>query len=198
MNNVSEIYGRVIEGLRKEDVKTLNKTAKKVDDITKRVKYVKDHINVIVEKLREESIDSGYYFVQVVDYLREMVHSIEFIVKPALNHVDNNHKPLIKEQFAELEEIKQKLELIIDEIKKSIQLDDFSNEGKVIQLVEDYRATIESIRKKQIVRVKKKVVGTKNSILYFDIISESKNIGFHMLNLYKSQRDFVNRKNTTI
>ena len=198
LNNVSEIYGKVIEGLKKEDVKSLNKTAKKVADITKKVKYVKDHINVIVEKLREESIDSGYYFVQVIDYLREMVHSIEFIVKPALNHVDNNHKPLIKEQFQELAEIRQKLETIIKEVKRSIELDDFSNEGKVLQLMEDYRNTIESIRKKQIVRVKKKVVGTKNSILYFDIISESKNLGFHILNLYKSQRDFVKRKNESL
>ena len=195
LNNVTDVYGKVIVALRNEDVKGLSKMDKKVRDMTKRVKYVKDHINQIVDKLREESIDSGYYFVQVVDYLREMVHSVEFIVKPSLEHVDNNHKPLINEQFEELEEIKSKLQIIINEVKRSIENDDFSNQEKVFELVENYKTTIEVVRKKQIVRVKNKIVGTKNSILYFDIINESKNLGFHILNLYKSQRDFVIYKN---
>ena len=37
--------------------------------------------------------------------MREMLHSISFIVGPALEHVENNHKPLLKEQIEELREL---------------------------------------------------------------------------------------------
>jgi Na+/phosphate symporter len=195
LNMVIEIYGKVIKGLEKEDVKSLKQTKKQVSEITERVKYVKDHINVIVEKLREDSVESGYYFVQVIDYLREMVHSIEYIVKPAFNHVDNNHKPLIKAQIDELNEIKTKLNILINEVASSIKHNDFSNQEKVLELLDNYKVTVDMIQKNQIKRVKNNVVGTKNSILYLDIINESKNLGFHIINLYKSQRDFVNFKN---
>ncbi len=194
LERVTEVYGKVIDGLKNEDIKSLKKTQRKVQEMTEKVKYVKDHINVIVEKLREDSIESGYYFVQVVDYLREMVHSIEYIVKPAYNHVDNNHKPLKPEQIKELQEIKTKLEILIAAVSQSIRNNDFSNQEQVLELLENYRVTVEAIRKNQIKRVKNNVVGTKNSILYFDIINESKNLGFHIINLYKSQRDFVNYK----
>jgi Na+/phosphate symporter len=195
LDRVIVIYGEMIEGLKKDDIKSLKKTKKSVAEMTTKVKYVKDHINSIVEKLREDSIESGYYFVQVIDYLREMVHSIEFIVEPAYNHVDNNHKPLIPEQLEELNEIKEKLKILINQVSGSIRNNDFTNQEKVLELLENYRITVDTIRKNQIKRVKNNVVGTKNSILYFDIINESKNLGFHIINIYKSQRDFVIYKN---
>jgi phosphate/sulfate permease len=198
LETVLKTYEKVVAGLKNEDIKSLKNTNKAVGEMTEKVKYVKDHINVIVDKLREDSIESGYYFVQVIDYLREMVHSIEYIVKPALNHVDNNHKPLINQQIEELNMILEKLELLISAVSESIKNNDFSNQDITIQLLEDYRSTIEQIRKNQIKRVKNNIVGTKNSILYFDIINESKNLGFQIINLYKSQRDFVIYRNNNL
>jgi Na+/phosphate symporter len=163
--------------------------------MTEKAKYLKDHINAIVEKLREESVESGYFFVQVVDYLREMVHSVEFIVKPALNHVDNNHKPLKKDQIKELVLIYDELEKLVKEVARSVKFNDFSNQDDIIQMMNEYRTLVEKIRKNQIKRVKNNKVGTKNSILFFDILNESKNLGFQVVNLYKSQRDFVAYKN---
>ena len=195
LGKVVETYDVVIEGLKKEDVKKLKKAKKSVANMTEKAKYLKDHINAIVEKLREESVESGYFFVQVVDYLREMVHSVEFIVKPALNHVDNNHKPLKKDQIKELVLIYDELEKLVKEVARSVKFNDFSNQDDIIQMMNEYRTLVEKIRKNQIKRVKNNKVGTKNSILFFDILNESKNLGFQVVNLYKSQRDFVAYKN---
>jgi len=191
LGRVVETFDTVISGLKKEDIKKLKKARKTVSDMTEKAKYLKDHINDIVEKLREDSIESGYYFVQVADYLREMVHSIEFIVKPALKHVDNNHKPLKKEQIKELVMIYDELEKLIKEVARSVKFNDFTNQDEIVAMIEEYRNLIEKIRKNQIKRVKNNKVGTKNSILFLDIINEVRNLGFQVVNLYKSQRDFV-------
>lgn len=187
----------VIAGLKDEDVKKLKKAKKLVRNMTEKAKFLKDHINLIVEKLNEDPEVSAYYFVQVIDYLREMVHSIEFIVIPALNHVDNNHKPLLKEQIVELEKIYDAVEKLIQVVARSIKSNDYSNQQEVIALMENFIDLINSIRKNQIKRVKNNKVGTKNSILFLDIINESKNLSLQVVNLFKSQRDFASYKKKT-
>jgi len=194
LGKVVQTYEYTIIGLENEDIKKLKKTKKLVDSMTEKAKYLKDHINRIVEKLHEDSEVSAYYFVQVVDYLREMVHSVEFMVIPALKHVDNNHRPLLKEQIGELNTIYDMLEKLIQVVARSIKSNDFSNQQEVISMVDDYIDLIVKIRKEQIKRVKNNKVGTKNSILFLDIINESKNLGLQVVNLFKSQRDFATYK----
>lgn len=195
LGNVVNTYDIALEGLQKEDMKKLKKAKKTVRAMTVKTKYLKDHINVIVEKLQEDSISSGSYFVQVIDYLREMVHSVEYIIVPVLNHVDNNHRPLKKEQMRELREVYTKLERLIQLVARSVKSRDFSTQDEVLSTLESYLKLIESLRKGQIKRVKNNVVGTKNTILFLNILNESKNLGLQVVNLFKSQRDFVKYKN---
>ncbi len=195
LGSVVETSEMALQGLEKEDIKKLKKAKKAVKSMTVKTKYLKDHINTIVEKLQEDSISSGSYFVQVIDYLREMVHSVEFVVIPVFNHVDNNHRPLKKEQITELKEVYAKLERLIQQVARSVKSRDFSNQEEVLGMLEDYLKLIESLRKGQIKRVKNNVVGTKNTILFLNILNESKNLALQAVNLFKSQRDFVKYKN---
>jgi len=195
LGNVVNTCDIALAGLEKEDMKKLKKAKKAVNSMTVKTKYLKDHINVIVEKLQEDSIGSGSYFVQVIDYLREMVHSVEYIIVPVLNHVDNNHRPLKKEQITELKEVFTKLERLIQLIARSVKSRNFSNQDEALLMLEDYLKLIESLRKGQIKRVKNHVVGTKNTILFLNFLNESKNLGLQVVNLFKSQRDFVKYKN---
>jgi hypothetical protein len=48
------------------------------------------------------------------------------------------------------------------------------------------------LEKNQIKRIKNKEVNTRNSLLYFKINSETKNLLLHTVNVLKSQRDFIN------
>jgi Na+/phosphate symporter len=47
------------------------------------------------------------------------------------------------------------------------------------------------LEKNQIKRIKNKEVNTRNSLLYFKIIAESKNLLLHTVNMLKAQRDFI-------
>jgi phosphate/sulfate permease len=184
-------YDNLIDGLEKENVKTLKKSKKKIDKITSRTKYLKDHINEIIEKLQEESIETAYYVVTVLDYMREMLHSISFIIEPALEHVDNKHKPLKPDQIEELRKLLAELKKLMELMHKHIESNDFSQQKKVIALEEGLLNTIQGFRKNQIKRIKNDEVGTRNSILYLGILNESKNLVLQSVNLYKSQRDFI-------
>ncbi len=195
LKKVGEAYAATIDGLEKEDNKELKKIKRELDTITAKTKYLKDHINIIVDKLREGSEDTAYYFVQVLDFMREMLHSISFITGPAFEHVDNNHKPLIPEQIDELKHINKIFHEMITKITASIESCNYSTQESIQLDLTKLIDLIESSNKKQIKRIKNSVVGTKNSMLFMNIINESKHLALNAVNLYKSQRDFVDYKN---
>lgn len=197
LKKVGEAYAATIDGLEKEDNKELKKIKRELDSITAKTKYLKDHINIIVDKLREGSEDTAYYFVQVLDFMREMLHSITFISGPAFEHVDNNHKPLIAEQINELKQLNDVFNEMIASIVTSIKSGDYSTQDYIQSILTKFLELIEGSNKKQIKRIKNAVVGTKNSILFMNIINESKHLALHAVNLYKSQRDFVDYKNNS-
>jgi Na+/phosphate symporter len=191
LRKIATDYGRIIEGLEKEDVRELKKVKKSIDTMTAKTKYLKDHINVIVEKLRADSTDSAYYFVQVMDYMREMLHSISHIANPVLIHVDNNHKPLLPEQIEELKKLHVLFSTMVNRIIKNMETEDFKEQGAVQAMRKELIEVVEHMNKSLIKRLKNGEVGTKNSILCLNFFNETKNLVLQSGNLYKSQRDFV-------
>ena len=188
-------YRHTIELLDKEHVKDLKKTKKVLDDMAVRTKYLKDHVNVIIGRLEEQSIDSGYLMVQVLDYMREMIHSISFFNQPVLEHVDNNHKPLLEEQIKELKKLSSYLDKLVKVIMQSILSSDYSVQEELLKIQEEALIYLEGSRKNQIRRIKKGEVGTRNSMLFLNMLTESKNLFLQAVNLFKAQRDFTQYKN---
>lgn len=198
ISNIKKItseYHHTISGLERENVKELRKGKKVIDEMASRTKYLKNHINIIIERLREESVDTSYYLVEVLDYMREMIHSISFFNGPALTHVDNNHKPLKKEQIEELRKFSQYVEKLLNMVMESFVNNDFSTQPEVLKLQNEAIKFLEASRKAQIKRIKNGMVGTRNSILYLNLISETKNLLLQTGNLFKSERDFIDFKN---
>lgn len=189
-------YRRTINGLEKEDLKILKKSHNEIGKITTKTKYLKDNINIIVDKLKEDSEDTAYYFVEVLDYMREMLHSLSYINGPSYDHVNNNHKPLVEEQIEELNSLGEKLETLINEIVHAINSRTFGNFDEVQVIQSEIIKQTAKATKAQIKRVKAGTVGTRNSFLFLNIINESKNLALQVVNLFKSQRDFDNYKRT--
>lgn len=191
LNTVIRVYGETLHGLETEDVKDLKRIRKELNKITAKTKYLKDHIKDIVDKLKEDSTDTAYYFVEVLDYMREILHSISFINEPILEHVDNNHKPLLPAQLNEFKQLHLQLNVLGKMIVEAITHHNYDGQEKVIVQMEKMIASIEKLNKTQLKRLKASEVGTKNSVLYLNILNETKNMVLQLVNLYKSQRDFV-------
>jgi len=195
LKKVTNEYERTVIGIEKEDIKLLKSSGKEIAKMTTKTKYLKDNIHVIVDKLKEDSEDTAYYFVEVLDYMREMLHSLTFINYPAYQHVDNNHKPLIEEQIEELKSLYEGLKELIESVTNAMESGDYGALNSVLDKQAELVKHIEKIGKAQIKRVKAGTVGTKNSILYFNIVNESKNLILQAVNLFKSQRDFTDYRN---
>ncbi len=191
LQEVPKSFFSVIKGLANEDLKKLRKKTKEANALNKKAKYLKDNIHHTIDKLEEDSIDTGHYYVQVLDFLREITRSVYFITKSSLTHVDNNHRGLLPDQVEELNQLNSRIAELYADILKSIREHRYKAIDSHIGKQQEILEMIEHINKKQIKRIKNHEAGTKNSLMYLGILGEMKNILFYTINLLKSQRDFI-------
>ncbi|MBT7092785.1 MAG: inorganic phosphate transporter, partial [Bacteroidetes bacterium] len=191
LDNVSILYSSVINGLITEDRKQLKKVVKDITVVNLHAKALKDNIPKTLGKLPAESIDTGHFYIQELDYLREVAHCLNFIGKPAYKHVDNNHKPLISSQAVDLMHLSDQLQAYIEKILHIVNSNSFDHLDEIIHAQQEILDLTDQYRKKQLKRLKSEEVGTRNSMLIIGLLHETRNLTLHLINLAKSHRDFI-------
>ena len=191
LSEISRLYSNTLNYFEAEDRKHLKEVTKEVASINKRTKKLKSNIYNTVRKLQEGSIDSGLFYVQVIDYLRETAHSLSYIANPAYEHLDNNHKVFTDEQFEDINILDSEIRTLINKSNHMIDNSEFSELPGLIEEQGKLIDVIKGLRKKQLKRIKKEKAGTKISMLYLSILHETQNMLLHLVNLLKAQRDFV-------
>jgi len=194
LTEVEKIFRKTLKGLSVEDRKILKSVYKRVNDLNEDAKKLKYNVHKVLVKLSEDSVETGPYYVQVIDYLREIAHSLNFIVKPGFDHIENQHKGLSEEQVHELDELVSQMSKLFKKIVDIINRNSFDEIPAVFVLQNETLAYINKIRKNQIKRIKKEQSGTKNSILFLGILNETKNLMLQSVNLLKAQRDLISNK----
>lgn len=183
----------IFNSLFVEDNKQLKKYNKGIMESNKKAKKLKKDMHKTVEKIQEDTPDAGHYYIQVLDYLREMAHTQEFTSKLMLEHLENKHKSLNHEQIEELRELKDMLCDSTKKIRKIITESAYEKVDESYAYSDQILAKIGEMSKTQVKRIKNEQVGTKASLLYLAIIHEAKNFNLHSVNLLKSHRDFITR-----
>jgi phosphate/sulfate permease len=191
LGTVAKLYPRILKALFEENRKILKDVKEDVEKLNKHTKQLKGNIHKTVDKLREDSVETGHYYVQALDYLREIAHCVNYISEPCYEHVNNNHKGLLNIQKTELTRIIQDVSKLIALILEIIQKDAFGRQEEAFKLQVSLLDMLDEVRKAQVKRIKNKEAGTKNSLLYLNLIAETKNLVLFMVNLLKSHRDFV-------
>jgi hypothetical protein len=191
LSTVSILYSNSISGLIDLKRKSVKRNIKEIKDLNKEVKLLKNNIYQTIVKLQEDEIESGHYYVQVLDYLRETAHCLTFIADPVFDYINNNHPPLIKDQQNDLQELSEPVNSFISSVIQSIKNTDFSNLNGLLEDQQNLLENILKLRKKQLKRIKSRETGTKNSELVLNTLTETKNLLLYIVNLLKAQRDFV-------
>jgi phosphate/sulfate permease len=197
-NGVAQLFSRTPKIIDKtfiafigENRKDLKKQVVEADEINLKIKKQKDKLYKVIGKLQQDSDESGHYYVQVIDFQRELARSLTFITKPLFNHVDNNHKAIIEVQAGELANLSAQLKKFFGQLKNMVETNQFENLEGIIDTQSELVKLVEKYRKNQVKRIKQQEVGTKNSMLYLNVMAELRNVLLYSINIAKAQRDFV-------
>ncbi|MBL7972891.1 MAG: inorganic phosphate transporter [Prolixibacteraceae bacterium] len=189
---VSNIFDETVKGLIKENRKDLKKQVQNSVELEQKLSNKKSKIHQTINSLPPDSVEASHYYVLTLDYLKELAHCINFLAEPVFNHVDNNHKPILPTQSVELKQIADEFAGFT---KLMIAALDSNNEAKLAEInAEQVRiiGLIREARKNLIKSIKKNDVGTKNSMLLLNVLSEARNLAIYSVNLMKIQNDFTN------
>ena len=196
MDKVNAIYNRTLVAVFKENRKVLKNMKDESKELLEDARKRKYNVISTLKQLRLNNINTGHFYVQVVDYMSEVTKALYHIVLPAFNHIDNNHEGLSKEQIEDLMKVNDSVENIFKQIREMLQSKNFANIDRVMDMRDSLFEMIAEITKRQLQRINNEDINTptKASLLYLDILSETKTMVLQARNLIKSQRYFIEHK----
>lgn len=188
---ISKAYYLGISGFHSENTKLLGEIETETEEFNQRVRKLKANMLSVIQQLQKDSIDTGHYYVQIVDYLREMAHSIKYVVHPLHEHLKNNQKPFEEDQNTELMQFSSQVSDFLNFALHIIKESRFEQIEDLIQKRQSVLEFMRELERIQIRRIRKKETNSRNSVLFFGVMSETKNLLLQTVNLLKATRDFV-------
>jgi len=196
MERITKIYDRTLIAVFKENRKVLRDMVKESNDLFYLSRERKYQVLPTLQKLQDSDIDTAHYYVQVVDYLSEATKALVHITRPCFDHIDNNHEGMTKEQIEDLMHINDEVEAIYRHINQMLKNNDFKDIDQVLEQRDRLFESIAEAIKRQLKRIKNKETSTRSSMLYLNILNETKTLVLQSRNLLKSQRYFLEHQST--
>ncbi len=191
LGSVAALHSGLTNAFIAEDRKKLKKVSGKVDELNEITKSLKNDVYSTIKKLEEDSIDTGHHYVQILDYLRETAHCLTYISEPFNEHLDNAHPSVIPEQETEIIKLHDKVGVFYKNALRILEHKQYNEMDLIIKMNTELISDLEKLKKFQIKLIKADKVKTKNSLVIFNYLSETKNMLLYSINLLKSHRDFV-------
>lgn len=194
MQTMTKLYSDTLEGLANEDRRKLKDTMREAEQMYQEAHERKYRLLPTLRKLEANNIDTGHYYVQVADYVNEVAKALVHITRPSFDHIDNNHEGLSPEQLSDLQLINARVSAIYDEVIRMLQTKDFRNLDATLQHRDQLFETLAKAIKNQIYRVRDNASSSRSSMLYLDIINETKTMVLQSRNLLKAQKHFISEE----
>jgi hypothetical protein len=194
LNEINAAYIKTLMALFKEKRKTLQQLRQESKNIRKETQLLKSQLNTTLIKFEADAIENGHHYVQIIENLNELAYTSNIITKHVFQHIDNQHKGLIPSQIKELEEVIDQKQQIQSFILENLNAPDNNFIESLYNKHRNLLQILDSFMLAQIKRVKNQMVGKKNSLLYMNIISETKNLLSFEMNLMRAYHRFFYQK----
>ncbi len=191
LDGVSKVLDDSLEGLVTENLPKLNAAYQEFKQIHKRSEKIKRRANKAIEKVDDDHIEAAHLYILVADYLNEMTTNVSHIVKPNLDHVDNNHKPLTALQIEELVALQEQLKAQMAGTMQAFAEPEKLNIPLIQLEFDEFVKLIRTFRKNQIKRIRNQEIGTRNSVLYLNYLSEFRNLALFSNRMVKVLNELI-------
>ena len=191
MEKVTMIYDRTIVAVFKESRKVLKDMVREAEDFYHTTRQQKYELLPLLRNLEDSDVNTGHYYVQVVDYISETSKALLHITRPCYKHVDNNHSGLTKEQVFDLKRINDRVEEIFGEINGMLRTRTFEQMEDVLNKRDEMFDLIDEVMQNQLRRLRDTGGSSSANMLFFNILTETKTMILHSRNIMKSLEHFV-------
>lgn len=195
MESISGIYNHMLVALFTENRRLLKETMIQSEELYHQANDRKYQIFQTLKRLQDQKVETGHFYIQVVDYLTEVTKALLHCTRPAFEHIDNHHRGFTQEQIYDLKLVNDGVDNIFNKVNEMLRDKDFSDLDEVLVMRDNLFTVIADAIKHQIKRLKEEQTSTKASMLYLNILNETKTMVLQSRNLIKSQAYFLSQMN---
>jgi len=180
---VDKLYGHVVTDLSAHNLDKLSKTKKQVKKLNEDLDELRNNVFYFIKSLDDSSVKASGFYIHVLDYLQDVMQSIDYVSSTSFIHVDNNHKNLKKSQIKDLKNIQSELSELLNIIQASFEKRNYSQ----IQFLNDKKEHLfDSIAislDNQVDRIRTEESSKRNTTLFFGILLETKDLTRSLISL---------------
>jgi len=147
-----------------------------------------------IQRFETQSLETAQYYVQAMDYFYEISVSLRYITESSYQFINNAHEGFSQDQIDDLKQLGEEFLSVYRDFSVMLHNNDFTG----LALIKDRRAVLldlySELVKKQIKRTKEKESGSRNTILYLNILNETKVIAMKSVNLMRAQMNLFSTK----
>lgn len=190
LKGINKRYAKVVDHLGYHDLAKLKKDRKKIKKIENRVESLNDNVFNLIKSMEEDSVEATKFYILFLDYLENMVDSIEDITEASYDHVNNNHKNLKFNQIRDLKALGREMNLLFEDTIEIFDAHSFQNINKIIREKSYLLDDVSELIQKQIKRIRTTKSSRKNTKLYFGLLLDTKDLIKSNIDLLKLFQDF--------
>jgi len=191
ITTINSLHGKLIEALISEDIKALKSVKKEIEEFSTFTKNLKRNLPSVMSNLHEESIETGHHYIQLLEQLREVVHSLQNTSQPIYEHYSNNHTPLHPEQVSSILRLREMIKQYSNSILNEIKQESFDSVDEILEIRDNITLSISEMQKDHLRFLRENHVSTRRSMLYLTILNQSSYLTIHLAALLKNQRAFL-------
>jgi len=190
---VSQVYNRMLVALFSENRQALKQAVSQSEEMYAQASARKGEIVSTLRSLGAQGIETGHYYVQVIDYLCEVTGALVRCTRPAHQLILNNHHGLNSSQIRALKSVNDLVDDVFDSIDKMMRNDSFGGLQALLDKCDQLPDAIGQAVKQQIKLMQSDEQQSHQhaTSLFFNILNETQTMVLQARNLVKSLAGFV-------
>jgi phosphate/sulfate permease len=135
-------------------------------------------------------LEKGLYYYQGNDFAIELVHSMDRMCEPVLEHTDNNFNPLDKAQKEEFGEIARQILLFIHSCREKVERNDYEELDREVRASNTINNQLSILKREELKRIQRQSGSIKVSMVYLTVLQEAQNVVTYAINIMKVSKKF--------
>ncbi len=176
LRTLGKAYSSAIEGLLQEDRALLQQAVEEIKRLKRENEEFKYKFFGDIRRIEEEHTEGSRTYLLVYDLEQDIIQSAEFVVEATEKHVANVLSPLAGSQSAAMEQIAAGVRDYLDRTAAVLEQSDFSDFAALIKDKQHLFLQLEELLGMQVNGIKTQRFGARNSLLFFSLLLESKDI----------------------
>jgi phosphate/sulfate permease len=186
-----ENFDHIVTSFFNENLRGLRKATGAIKFEKQLVKQMRRIGTSVISRLDNNMLlEKGLYYYQGNDFAIELVHSMDRICEPILEHTDNNFNPLDKTQKIEFSEITRQILGFIHSCREKVERNDYEGLDQEVRASNVINNQLSVLKREELKRIQRHSGSIKVSMVYLTMLQEAQNVVTYTINIMKVSKKF--------